>query len=153
MSATPRCPLAWAMVTAEGRATILIDGRKLSNSVRNRLEALAEVGDAGRADRAAARAQIATTPCFSIPRTAAERVDRRSRTRAATVMRAASPIAKLKAVKNDAEIHGTRAAHLRDGAAVARFLAWFDREAPKGTLDEIARRRGAGELPARDRRC
>ena len=36
----------------------------------------------------------------------------------------------MKAMKNPAEIEGSRAAHIRDGAAVVRFLAWFDREAP-----------------------
>ena len=43
----------------------------------------------------------------------------------------------MKAVKNAAEIAGARAAQLRDGAAVTRFLAWFDREAPRGKLTEI----------------
>ena len=43
----------------------------------------------------------------------------------------------MKAVKNAAEIDGARAAHVRDGAAVTRFLAWFDREAPSGKLTEI----------------
>jgi len=32
---------------------------------------------------------------------------------------------------------GAREAHRRDGAAMARFLAWFDREAAKGKLTEI----------------
>ncbi len=50
----------------------------------------------------------------------------------------ADPIALMKAVKNDAELVGARAANLRDGAALTRFLAWFDREAPKGNLTEIA---------------
>ncbi|KQO73035.1 X-Pro aminopeptidase [Methylobacterium sp. Leaf87] len=36
------------------------------------------------------------------------------------------PITALKAVKNEAEIAGTRAAHFRDGVAVVRFLAWLD---------------------------
>src|SRR5207247_8567175 len=40
-------------------------------------------------------------------------------------------------VKNEVEIAGARAAHIRDGAAVTRFLAWFDREAPGGKLTEI----------------
>jgi Xaa-Pro aminopeptidase len=48
------------------------------------------------------------------------------------------PISLLKAVKNEAEIAGSRAAHRRDGVAVTRFLAWLDREAPQGTLTEIA---------------
>jgi Xaa-Pro aminopeptidase len=43
----------------------------------------------------------------------------------------------MKAVKNAVEIAGARAAQLRDGAAVTRFLAWFDREAPGGRLTEI----------------
>ncbi len=43
----------------------------------------------------------------------------------------------MKAVKNSVELAGARAAHLRDGAALARFFAWFDREAPKGSLTEI----------------
>ena len=51
--------------------------------------------------------------------------------------RGADPIALMKAVKNHAEIAGTRAAHLRDGVAVTRFLAWLDREAPSGKLTEI----------------
>ena len=42
-----------------------------------------------------------------------------------------------KARKNDTEIAGTREAHLRDGAAMVRFLAWLDRESPKGGLTEI----------------
>ncbi len=47
------------------------------------------------------------------------------------------PISLMKAVKNAAEIAGTRAAHRRDGAAVTRFLAWLAREAPSGKLTEI----------------
>jgi Xaa-Pro aminopeptidase len=43
----------------------------------------------------------------------------------------------MKAVKNETEIAGARAAQARDGAAVTRFLAWLDREAPGGTLTEI----------------
>ena len=53
------------------------------------------------------------------------------------VTRGLDPIAMMKAVKNPVEIAGARAAHVRDGAAVTRFLAWFDREAPNGQLTEI----------------
>jgi len=41
-----------------------------------------------------------------------------------------------KAAKSAAEIAGTREAHLRDAAAMCRFLAWFD-EADKTGLTEI----------------
>jgi Xaa-Pro aminopeptidase len=53
------------------------------------------------------------------------------------VARGPDPITLMKAVKNEAEIAGARAAHARDGVAMARFLAWFDREAPQGNLTEI----------------
>ena len=41
-----------------------------------------------------------------------------------------------KARKTPAEISATRAAHLRDGAAICEFLTWFD-DQPPGTLTEI----------------
>jgi Xaa-Pro aminopeptidase len=40
-------------------------------------------------------------------------------------------------VKNSVELEGARAAHRRDGAAMVRFLAWFERAAPAGSLTEI----------------
>jgi Xaa-Pro aminopeptidase len=43
----------------------------------------------------------------------------------------------MTAVKTAVEIAGARAAQERDSAAVTRFLAWFDREAPAGRLSEI----------------
>ena len=48
------------------------------------------------------------------------------------------PCLVLKAVKNTIEIKGARSAHVRDGVAMVRFLAWLDHEAASGSLDEIA---------------
>jgi Xaa-Pro aminopeptidase len=42
-----------------------------------------------------------------------------------------------KARKTEAEIAGTREAHLRDGAAMVEFLCWLDAHAPGGALTEI----------------
>ncbi|UWQ44482.1 aminopeptidase P family protein [Leisingera aquaemixtae] len=49
---------------------------------------------------------------------------------------AGDPCALPKARKNAAEIAGSAAAHLRDGAAIVEMLAWLDAQAP-GTLTEI----------------
>ncbi|HEY0043676.1 MAG TPA: aminopeptidase P family protein [Allosphingosinicella sp.] len=43
-----------------------------------------------------------------------------------------------KAVKNETEIAGHRAAQARDGAALTRFLHWISVEAPKGGVDELS---------------
>jgi Xaa-Pro aminopeptidase len=50
----------------------------------------------------------------------------------AKVVRASDPCQLPKACKNEAELAGSRRAHVRDGAALSRFLAWFAREAPSG---------------------
>ncbi|WP_099244951.1 aminopeptidase P family protein [Pelagimonas phthalicica] len=49
---------------------------------------------------------------------------------------AQDPILLPKARKNAAELEGSRQAHLRDGAAIVRFLAWLDAQ-PVGSLTEI----------------
>jgi Xaa-Pro aminopeptidase len=69
--------------------------------------------------------------------TAADALARAISDAGGTVTRAADPITAMKAVKNATEIAGAHAAQIRDGAAMANFLAWFDREAPKGKLTEI----------------
>ena len=53
------------------------------------------------------------------------------------ILRDRDPCILPKARKNPTEIAGARAAHERDGVAMVRFLAWLDREAPKGHLTEI----------------
>ncbi|EKV31732.1 Xaa-Pro aminopeptidase [Caenispirillum salinarum AK4] len=55
----------------------------------------------------------------------------------AKVLRDDDPCALPKACKNPVELEGARAAHRRDGAALARFLCWFSEEAPGGRLDEL----------------
>jgi Xaa-Pro aminopeptidase len=56
----------------------------------------------------------------------------------AKVVLAQDPTILAKAVKNAAEKAGQRAAQVRDGAAVSRFLRWLESEAPRGTLDELS---------------
>ncbi|MGR3758721.1 aminopeptidase P family protein [Roseobacteraceae bacterium NS-SX3] len=62
---------------------------------------------------------------------------------------AGDPCALPKARKNQAEIAGSAAAHLRDGAAVVELLAWLDGQAP-GTLTEIEVVMKLEELRRRD---
>ena len=50
---------------------------------------------------------------------------------------APSPIARMKARKNDVELAGIRAAHRRDGAAMVRFLHWLSRSVPAGGVTEM----------------
>ncbi len=60
------------------------------------------------------------------------------RLEAAEVVRGDDPVALPKAIKNETELAGTRAAHARDGVAIARFLHWLSEKAPSGGVDEIS---------------
>jgi Xaa-Pro aminopeptidase len=130
-------PLAFAVVPQAGRPSLYVDGRKLSNKVRSRLEALADVREpsdfVGALGALGGQKQIVRLD----QATAADALARLITSHGGKVTRGACPIALMKAVKNEIEIAGARAAHIRDGAAVTRFLAWFDREAPRGKLTEI----------------
>jgi Xaa-Pro aminopeptidase len=56
----------------------------------------------------------------------------------ATLIDTADPCVLFKARKNAVELQGARNAHVRDGVAFCRFLAWLDEEAPSGEVTEIA---------------
>jgi Xaa-Pro aminopeptidase len=56
----------------------------------------------------------------------------------AKIVETSDPCMLFKAKKNATELEGARKAHQRDGAALCRFLAWLDAEAPSGGLDELA---------------
>jgi Xaa-Pro aminopeptidase len=56
----------------------------------------------------------------------------------AEIVAGSDPCIMPKACKNAAELEGARAAQRRDGVAMVRFLAWLDRQAPAGGLDEIS---------------
>jgi Xaa-Pro aminopeptidase len=130
-------PLAFAVVPQAGRPALFVDGRKLSNDVRDRLEALADVREPADFVQALAALGQARKTVRLDQATAADALARLIITHGGKVARGACPIALMKAVKNQAEISGARAAHIRDGVAVTRFLAWFDREAARGILTEI----------------
>jgi Xaa-Pro aminopeptidase len=136
VSHTP-LPLSYALVPKDGRPTIFIDARKLSNSARDHLEQSADVAEPDALTPAlAALARRGATVALDAA-TAADALSRLIVAEGGKPLRGNDPVALLKAVKNATEIDGTRAAHRRDAVALARFLAFIDREAPTGNLTEI----------------
>lgn len=130
-------PLSYALVPKDGRPTIFIDHRKLSNLTRDHLEQAADVREP---DAMAPTLMALAKSGAAIALDNATAADALSRLIAGTggkPVRGNDPVALLKAVKNPTEIKGTKTAHVRDAAALARFLAWIDREAPSGKLTEI----------------
>lgn len=80
--------------------------------------------------------------CASLPQIVADRLGDQ-------LVDAGDPCALPKARKNAAEIAGSAAAHLRDGAAVVELLSWLDAQ-PVGSLTEIDVAKRLEELRRRD---
>ncbi len=55
----------------------------------------------------------------------------------AEIVEMRDPCALPRSVKNSIEIEGARAAHIRDGVAVTRFLSWIDTATQTDNIDEI----------------
>lgn len=142
---------AYALVRREGKsaisATWLIDSRKVPETVFAALRASAASAPLAAA-AAAAEGREAPVPAIVELRAyeqivpAIEEEVARGRTLLVPASASAalhnlvrpeqrralpSPIALLKACKNEAEVAGMRLAHLRDARALVRFFAWLDR--------------------------
>jgi Xaa-Pro aminopeptidase len=136
VSHTP-LPLSYALVPKDGRATIFIDSRKLSNSARDHLERSADVEEpAALAPKLSELAKRGASIALDAA-SAADALSRLISGAGGKPVRGNDPVSLLKAVKNTTEIEGARTAHRRDAAALARFLAWINREGPSGALTEI----------------
>lgn len=157
----PHTPLAlgFAVLAADGKHQIFMDQRKFSRTVAAYLTQLADLHEPGEFEAAImalakSGARIALDPVL-----AAERLKMLIEDNGGAVISAADPARIPRATKNPAEIAGSRAAHRRDGAAVAKLLCWLERQKP-GKLDEISvvtrleeTRRTTGEetqMPLRD---
>ncbi|WP_417669892.1 aminopeptidase P family protein [Roseibium sp.] len=136
VSHTP-LPLSFAVVPSSGKPELFIDGRKLSNAVRDELHVLTDIFEPA-AFRSSLEALGKRGAKVMLDPALAGQAIADAVTRAGgSLVEAQDPVLLPKAIKNEVEIAGTRAAHLRDGAAYVRFLCWFDEVAPTGDLDEI----------------
>ncbi len=127
--------LAFAIVPANGKPELFVADAKVTKDARAHLEPVAKISGAGKLeDRIRAHAKAGRKVRID-PETSAWWFTRKLGPK--SLVRAADPCLGPKAIKNAAEIAGARAAHLRDGAALVRYLAWFDAKAETGSLDEI----------------
>ena len=134
---TPHTPfvLSYAILNADGSTDLFMDGRKSSAELTQHF---------GNAVRVRAPSEFTTAldalkgkTVVADPNWTAQAAFARLEAAGATVRRGVDPCQLPKACKNPVEIEGARKAHIRDGAALTRFLAWMAREAPGGHLTEI----------------
>ncbi len=136
-SDVPHTPfvLAFAILHADGQANLFLDESKRGPGLATHLGE--DVRLAPARDFEAALDALKGKTVVADPATAAAAIFDRLNKAGAKVKQGADPCQLPKACKNPLEIEGTRKAHIRDGAALSRFLCWFAREAPRGVLTEI----------------
>ncbi|MEQ8587683.1 MAG: aminopeptidase P family protein [Thalassobaculaceae bacterium] len=126
-------PLAYATIDRQGMVQLFLDEEKCTDAVRAALgngvtlrpfEAVGEAMDA----LGAAGSTVSIDPDA-----ATEWMRSRLEAAGASVRLESDPCVLPRARKNAVELAGTRAAHNRDAAAMARFLRWIDTTGPGTT--------------------
>lgn len=128
--------LAYAIVNADGTADLFVAPEKLTDAVRQHLGNAIRVQD--RAAFAPALRGFAGKRVAVDPERAVAAIFDSLDSGGAKVLSLRDPVVLAKALKNPAEIAGHRAAQARDGAALVRFLKWFEETAPAGGLTEMS---------------
>ena len=128
-------PLAQAILNADGTARLFLDPAKVTAELPTWLGNGVQLEKPD--DLAAALADLKGKRVSIDPAQSAAWYFEALDGAGAEAVRAADPCALPRACKNTVEIEGTRRAHVRDGAALTRFLHWVGTEA-QGTLpDEV----------------
>ena len=130
--------LGFAMVPQKGKPTLFVHKAKITSELRKGLSGIANVADVATMMSQLRKLGAADKRVWLDPATAPLAiVSAIEGVSDAVLIEKRDPVLLPKSRKNDAEIGGMREAHKLDGIALARFLHWFDQEAPKGKLTEI----------------
>src|SRR5690606_19527772 len=121
----------------DGRAELFTETEKVTPAVRAALGDSVAVHPRDAFAARLAELGASKTRVLVDPETTVFAVFERLEKAGAVIVEGRDPCILPKARKNPAEITGTRAAHVRDGAALTRFLHWLHVEAPKGGVTEL----------------
>jgi Xaa-Pro aminopeptidase len=128
-------PLSRAILKKDGTADLFLDPDKSSDALREHLGNQVRLRPLD--DLEPALQELSGETVSLDPDLASAWFFRTLEEAGANILRQADPVLLPKACKNTTEIAGTEAAHIRDGAALTRFLHWLDTEAQSGEVTEI----------------
>lgn len=129
--------LGFTIVPKKGEPVLYLDAAKITPDLEKALDGIATVAATKGMTKALKQLGKAGKAVWIDPASAPEAIAATLRDSGAKLIEKRDPVLLPKAIKNGAELAGMREAHKLDGVALARFLAWFDAEAPKGNLTEI----------------
>lgn len=129
-------PLSFALLRKSQKPLLWVDGQKLSNSVRDALSDIVEIEEISDFSAALKRVASAQPSILVDANSCADAVRIALEDGGATLVEGNDPAVAMKATKNPVELDGMRRAHMRDGAAMVKFLCWLDLQ-PAGSVTEI----------------
>jgi Xaa-Pro aminopeptidase len=127
--------LAYAIVNKDGTADLFVADEKVGPDVRQHLGNGVRLHD--RYDFESALSELGGKAVAVDPERAVSAIFDALDKAGAKILPLRDPVVLPKAIKNPVEIAGQKAAQVRDGAVIARFLKWIDDEAPGGDVDEL----------------
>lgn len=130
-------PLSRAIITANGKAQLFVDSRKINSDVGSYLGDLCELVDPSLLAKRLEELATGGRRILVDPDLTSFALIFMIRTFGGEVIEGDDPAKLGRAVKNKTELTGSAAAHLQDGVAVVEFLHWFGAQ-PAGSLTEIA---------------
>ena len=128
--------LAYAIVHADTTADLYVAPEKLADDVLEHLGSAVRVHD--RMSFAGDLEEFSGKRIAADPERAVSAIFGLLEKGGATILELRDPAVLPKAVKNEVEIAGHKAAQARDGAALSRFLHWLSVEGPKGNQTELS---------------
>ena len=129
--------LAYAVVHADARVELFITPEKADAALRAHMGAAVTVRPRADFARALEMEFTGKTVAVDLER-AVVAIFAALEAGGATIDAVRDPVVLAKALKSPAEIAGHKAAQLRDGAALTRFLRWISVEGPKGSETELS---------------
>jgi Xaa-Pro aminopeptidase len=128
--------IAYTIVT-EKTATLFVERKKVTRELRRAFGRSAQIRDYSSFRQALLRLSRSGGPVLLDPASTSQWIAGLLSPRAKLILRE-SPIMLMKATKNAAELRGMRRAHVRDGAAMVKFLHWLEQSLGKRRISEIA---------------
>jgi Xaa-Pro aminopeptidase len=135
VSNTP-VPLAFALLHDDGTAELFVAPQKLTPQVQAHLGN--QVTVRGYDEFAAQLSALSGKKIAVDPERSVAAISQALIAGGTDIIAMRDPAVLPKAAKNAAEQQGTRDAHIRDGAALTRFLRWCSEELVKGAQDELS---------------
>lgn len=137
---------AYVLLTRD-EALLFVDASRLSRGVRRRLSPWVRIRPYRNMARVLVKMAEQSRRVMADPASTSQWVKELVGEKA-RIIEEPSPVARLKAVKNQVERQGMVSCHKRDGLAMVRFLRWLEEQVPRGGVTETKAARYLDELRA-----